>query len=106
MDMKQSVQEDKTESLLIEKEKERQYEFPYGLKITLDEKTMRKLEKRPEDFQVGEEVFVAAKASVKSVIKGEGEYAENSVCLQIEEMSVKEPPKNQETYAERMYGKE
>ena len=105
MSMKQSKQEAKVENLLVEEKEKNEYEFPYGLKITIDEKPLRKLEKRPEDFAVGEEVFVAAKARVTSIMKAEGEYSSSHVCLQIEDMSVKEPPKDQ-SYAEKIYNKE
>lgn len=105
IDMKQSNQEQKVENVLVAQKEENEYQFPHGLRLCIDEKSLRKLEKRVEDFTIDEEVLVVGKARVIAINKSEGEYAHQSVDLQIEEMQLKGTMKEQDP-AEKIYGKD
>lgn len=81
-------------------------EYPYGLRIHLDEDTVRKLK---YSFAVGEDVMMTVKAHVKRVSTeeeeaGEGE-GDTSSCveLQITDMAVEASPKSSSDRANSLY---
>lgn len=91
--------EHKAQGLMPEKP-----EYPYGLSIDLGEESLAKLEmeKLP---QVGEEMMVHAKVTVKAVSQSdyEGKKSRN-VCFQITDMAI-DMPKDLNKVAQKFYEK-
>lgn len=88
------------ESVVMDKAK-----YPYGLKINLDSKSVKKL--NMDLPQVGEKFIMLAKVEVCSVYKDE-HYGDDSVNvgLQIIEMDLQKKQDSQEDIGEKLYGED
>ena len=82
-------------------------DYPYGLRITLDPSTLKKLE-MGEVPEVGKKVMIMAVAEVIGVnkVKEVGDVDDHSVELQIQEMEVKQEGKEEEerSVAQSLFG--
>jgi len=87
--MKLSKQEAKAEATIDEGERPA---YPYGLSISLDDDSMKKLKIGGDDLEVGDKVTITAKAQVTSKSGYESLLggSDNSLCFQITDMEVSE----------------
>lgn len=59
-------------------------EYPYGLRLDLNDDTLKKLKMSVQDFSVGDEVLIKAKATVTNL--GQDEDDGDRLSLQITDM--------------------
>lgn len=80
--------------------------YPYGLALHLEDEVMEKL-KMSKLPQVGKQVLVYALADVTSVSENESMVGgtRQSVSLQITDLALLAPPKNEESTEEALYSK-
>lgn len=66
-------------------------EYPYGLRLNMNNETLTKLKINIDDFDIGDSVMIVAKADIKSKSESDDtEYGENQdMSLQITDMDVK-----------------
>lgn len=63
-------------------------EYPYGLRISLDTDSLKKLGTSVSDLMAGQSVSLTAKAKVVSISASDGEYKSESLDLQITDLSI------------------
>ncbi len=75
-----------------------QDKYPYGLSVSLDDESLKKLNIDLSDFSVGDEVEIHACAKVKSLRQSESEGSgkDSSMELQITDMCVEPPDSDDE----------
>lgn len=69
-----------------------QEKYPYGLRISLNDKTCNLLGLKPSDFKVGGEVSIQCKAKVTEISESENRTGESScrMEMQITEMGLED----------------
>jgi hypothetical protein len=66
-------------------------DFPYGLRLSLNDDTLKKLKMKAEDFEMDEEFFLTAKVSVVGVsVDKTASGQRSSVDLQITELEIRD----------------
>lgn len=69
-------------------------EYPYGLSITLEKESLKKLKLNLVDFNIGDTVMVVAQTKVTSISQSNDYDSEDkTISLQIQKMSCKKPRK-------------
>lgn len=64
--------------------------YPWGTKLTLDKATLKKLDLKVDNFEIGDTVMVMGKAKITELIKNISESNENErIELQITDMDIK-----------------
>lgn len=78
-------------------------EYPWGLCITLNNDTLKKLQAQPRN--VGDEVMITAKAVIKGISAREEEGGTHrSADLQITDMAIADTGEQAKTAASTLYG--
>jgi hypothetical protein len=66
-------------------------DYPYGLRLSLNDDTLKKLKMKAEDFEMDEEFFLTAKVSVVGVsVDKMASGKRSSVDLQITELEIQD----------------
>ena len=66
-------------------------DYPYGLRLSLNDDTLKKLKMKAEDFEMDEEFFLTAKVSVVGVfVDHTASGKRSSVDLQITELEIQD----------------
>ncbi len=75
-----------------ESKKRKTEEYPYGLRITLNKKILKKLGISVDDFEIGEDTAFKVKGKIIQLSKNQNEYDDEtreSVEIQITNMNLK-----------------
>jgi hypothetical protein len=90
IDMKQSKEEVK-ESLPTTSKEEAKAQYPYGLRITLDKDSLKKLDMDAMDFSLDDEISITCVGEVVRVSKSDDQYGKSeNVEIQIMKLNLAE----------------
>ena len=95
IDMKQSARE-KKEDMPMAMSKYEGPDYPYELRVTLDQDALKKLGMKASDFKVGDKIEILASGAVDSTASNtrsskHGEHSNERVEIQLKRIHVCEP---------------